>query len=116
MKIGLDLDGTIGAAPKFFAWLSKVEGAEIHVVTSRDEASRGKQTRNYLRKIGLQYDHLAFTWDKAAYSVEHRLDVFFDDLDHFLLDLPKSVVGFKVRNPGNFNFRDRVWAEPEVTR
>lgn len=108
MKIGLDLDGTIGVAPKFFAWLSHREGAVIHVITARNEEFRDSTIR-YLKKIGLRYDVLALTWDKAAYCRANGIEVFFDDLDMFLNHVGQETVAFKVRGPGNFDFAGRTW-------
>lgn len=95
MKIGLDVDGTIGAAPAFYCFLARswrAAGGEVHVVTSRDEIAR-RSTERYLERIGLEYDHLVFTWDKHEYAAEVGLSALFDDLEPFLHALPEDVVG-----------------------
>lgn len=102
MRIGLDLDGTIAAAPDFYCFLARAwreAGGEVHVVTSRDEAADADLTREYLSDIGLEYDVLVFTWDKAGYAERVGLRALVDDLDPFLRSLPENVLGLRACAP-----------------
>jgi hypothetical protein len=60
--IGLDIDGTITAAPTQFAHLARsvlAFGGRIAVITSRSDVARGETTRE-LASYGLQYSALHF--------------------------------------------------------
>ena len=107
MRIALDIDGTITAAPSFFAWLS-LQDVEIHVVTSR-EASERERTERYLKHTGIKYVVLVFTREKGEYCRRKRIEVLFDDLDEFLVEVPGMTLALKVRNSDNFDFKTRAW-------
>ena len=60
--IGLDIDGTITAAPTWFAQLARSvleSGGRIVVITSRSDVAREETTRE-LASYGLQYSALYF--------------------------------------------------------
>lgn len=95
MKLGLDIDGTVGSYPAFFTWLAEAVrnyGGTVHVVTLRYPHQRA-ETEAYLREIGLEYDALEFTGEgpKAPYVEAHGLDAFADDGAHLLRAMPRRV-------------------------
>lgn len=91
MKLGLDVDGTIGTAPELFASLARAirsVGGEIHIITAvhskqvtdSDRSERAAQ----LSEWGVPYDALYLApvpipVNKAAYAAEVELDFFIDN-------------------------------------
>jgi len=81
MKIALDVDDTISAAPEFFAAFSKAmrrDGHEIHIVTAFDETWRPMREKE-LKDWGIEYDNLAFTPFKEEYCKQRNITIAFDD-------------------------------------
>jgi len=81
MRIAIDVDGVITEAPAFFAVLTQAlrdAGHEIHIVTDFDEHFRDQRQRE-LREMGIEFDALAITADKAGYCREHGIDFAIDD-------------------------------------
>lgn len=112
LTIGIDLDNTITYYPEFFAVMTKAMQpfAEIHIITNRDPApAEEKATRQELLRLGICFDRLVITVDKAGYILQAGVTVFFDDTDEYFLALPESVTIFKIREPGNFDFDDHKW-------
>ncbi|MGF1582723.1 MAG: hypothetical protein ACFCD0_25645 [Gemmataceae bacterium] len=114
MKIALDIDGTISERPDFFAVLSvgfRAAGHEIVILTYRDP-NREQAMRDELTGWGIEFDQLVI-----APSLEAKgklcgtlgVDVFFDDQDECLVNVPESVLVVKVRNGGNFDFEEHLW-------
>ena len=114
MNVALDIDGTISEHPEFFAVLSAAPCAAGHrviVLTFRDP-SRVEATREHLAAWNIQFDELVI-----APSLEAKgelcgtlgVDLFFDDQDECIASVPESVLVFKIRNGGNFNFARRRW-------
>jgi len=119
-RLGLDIDGTITLDPALFAEVAtacKAARGEVHVVTSRSEASR-QQTLAELQGYDIPFDALYFIgevsvasercphkeldwfqrylWQKADYALRHQLTHFVDDdpkvLSLFAAFAPKVVV------------------------
>ena len=67
MNLGLDIDGTITACPRFFALLSKAgreRGGKVYVITSRTPGPETeKATREELERPRIEYDGLFFPED-----------------------------------------------------
>ena len=103
MRLGLDIDGTIAADPKFFSASAAevlLAGGEVHVVTSRSPEGR-RETVAELRDLGIKYSALYLlqpmsvaqklcphanldwyqrhAWLKVAYALEQDLGCFVDD-------------------------------------
>lgn len=110
MRIGIDLDETITEAPAFFALLTNaLRGrAEVHVVTAR-EAGTEAGVEAELLALGIHFDVLKITLDKAEYIGGAGIDIFFDDRDEHLCGLPPGVTVFKVREANNFCFETGRW-------
>lgn len=119
MKIGIDLDNTINSDLKSIEFFSLITNllkgkAEIFIITYRSPEDR-KATREELSLLGIHYNHLVITMDKAAFIMKNKIDVYFDDTDEFFLELPESVLVFKIREFGNFDFEDHKWVYDDKT-
>jgi len=114
MKVALDIDGTISEHPEFFAMLSaalRAAGHRVLVITFRDPA-RNEATRGHLADWGIVYDELVIApslRSKGELCAQHEVDLFFDDQDECITEVPESVVVCKVRNGGNFDYEDGRW-------
>ena len=114
MKVARDIDGTISEHPKFFAMLSaalRAAGHHVIVLTFRDPA-RNATTREHLAAWGVVFDELVIVPSleaKGEVCGTMGVDLFFDDQDECIVDVPESVVVCKVRNGGNFDFVRRQW-------
>ena len=122
MRIGLDLDGLLDERPDFFAFLSaalRAAGHFVAVLTYRDPEARDR-TEAQLAGWGIAFDELRFARsldDKGRLCRELAIDVYFDDQDECLRDVPEGVPVFKIRNGGNFDFGERKWlSTPRLTR
>lgn len=114
MTIALDIDGTISERPEFFALLSvtfRLAGHRVIVLTYRDPA-RADATKAQLARWGVEFDELVIAESlggKGKLCAAHGVDLFFDDQDECIVDVPESVLVCKVRNGGNFDFATRRW-------
>jgi hypothetical protein len=114
MRIGLDLDGLLDERPDFFAFLTaalRAAGHFVAVLTYRDPDSRAR-TEAQLAGWGVAFDELHFARslsDKGRLCRELRIDVYFDDQDECVQDVPEATTVFKIRNGGNFDFGERKW-------
>ena len=82
--------------------------AEIHIVTFRDKKHKFFTIKE-LEEYGIKYDFLEFTDNKKDYIVEKGITIYFDDMDEFIIDLPKEVTVFKIREEGNFDYDEKKW-------
>ncbi len=108
MKIGLDLDNTITSNPtsvEFFRILTKalIGDNNICIITDRDPAKR-EETEEELAVLGIRFNKLVITENKAQYILKNGIDVFFEDTDEYILELPENIVVYKAREAGNFDF------------
>jgi hypothetical protein len=114
MRIGLDLDGLLDERPEFFAFLTtalRVGGHLVAILTYRDPESR-QRTELQLAGLGIGYDELHFAHslaDKGRLCRELAVDVYFDDQDECIQDVPERTTVLKIRNGGNFDFAERKW-------
>ena len=114
MRIGLDLDGLLDERPDFFAFMTAAlrgGGHFVAVLTYRDPDSKAR-TEAQLACWGVLYDELHFARslsDKGRLCRELAIDLYFDDQDECIQDVPETTTVFKVRNGGNFDFRERKW-------
>jgi len=112
VKIGIDLDETITYCTKFFSLMTNAmkDVAEIHIITNREQTAENEiNIRNELNELGIFYNHLGITGDKAEYILKNGITVYFDDTDEYFIDLPESVRVFKIREPWNFDFKKHLW-------
>jgi uncharacterized HAD superfamily protein len=114
MNIALDIDGTISDHPEFFSALStgfRAAGHRVLVLTYRDPA-RADATRQQLAAWCIGFDELVIATsleEKGPLCGELGIDVFFDDQDECIVNVPENVLVCKVRNGGNFTFERRRW-------
>ena len=111
MVVGLDIDGTITAAPEFFRMLSEAvyrEGGKVIIVSARSNTRLVRtETEIELRRYGILYSKLIllpegadmlgdpppevgylerYLWQKVYVSLAEGVGVFFDD-DDVVVDL-----------------------------
>ena len=109
--IGVDLDATITAYPEFFSTFTAAmaaAGHEIHVITNRPPGTE-EFVAGELAGLGITYQAIHITRDKAAYIMAEGISVLFDDMDEYFAMLPASVAVFKVRQHYNFDFAEQKW-------
>jgi uncharacterized HAD superfamily protein len=113
MKIAIDIDNTITAtrsSVEFFRMLTAlfISKHQIIVISNRDENDRDV-TEEELDVLGIRYNKLILTADKAEYILKHGVEFLFEDTDEIFLTLPNTVTVFKIREEGNFCFTDHKW-------
>ena len=117
MKIGLDFDNCITAYPSFFRVFTeamKKAGHKIYIITNREPGTE-EQIKTELKEIGISFDHIKITAKKAQYILAEGIEFYADDTDEYFLEIPPSVAVFKIREPGNFCFRDMKWCYSDRT-
>jgi len=103
VNIGIDIDGTISAAPEFFAVLTRTfrrEGHKVYIITYR-EPMAVEATRRELADWGIEYDdmHLCGNAEdmgpwKAKIAKLLDLDIMFDDMPQSLCRLAPEIKRF----------------------
>lgn len=110
-KVGVDLDGTISEYPEFFRLFTRAmaeAGCQIHIITDRPPGTQD-HVKAELHEYDITYHTIEITGDKARYILEEGINVLFDDVDHYFVNLPEDVAVFKVRQKYNFDFAARRW-------
>lgn len=110
--LGLDLDGTITESLEFFRLLSNVWPGAVVVVTYRTDYTK---TVIELDRYGIHFDKLVLVakLDKSQVIVDNKIDVYVDDQDECLVNIPPSVTVLKIRNGGNS--QDGKWCYSNAT-
>lgn len=113
IKIGIDLDNTITGSDiskQFFKLMTHLlyPDHDIYIISNR-YMDMLDETIQELKNLEIQYHHLSLTGDKADYIITHGISVVFEDTDEYFQVLPESVLVFKVREEGNFNFNTHKW-------
>lgn len=113
MKIGIDLDNTITASKdsvEFFRVITHllIPDHDIVILTNRSESDR-ENTEQELDVLGIRYNKLVLTADKAGYILKNGIQFLFEDTDEYFLEIPETVTVFKIREDGNFNFETHKW-------
>ena len=101
--LGLDMDGTIDESVEFFSMLSRIWPGKVIIITGRNDRV---ETINDLREFEIYYDELIlvpYLDAKAMVIIDKGVDVYVDDQDECLMDIPDSVTVLKIRNGGNFD-------------
>ncbi len=114
-SIGLDLDGTIDESLTFFKWLAQHWPGKVYVLTYRSNRSKAEDD---LAGFGIRYDNLVLVSSfkqKAEVIIREGIQIYFDDQDEMMSDIPESVTVFKIRNGGNFDFQERKWLYSDQT-
>ena len=113
MRIGIDLDNCITAnstSVEFFRTLTKalISDNDISIITNRDPHTM-EETEEELSVLGIRFNKVVLTGDKAEYIKENGIQVFIDDVDEYHLEIDENVLVFKIREPGNFDFAEKKW-------
>ena len=113
IKIGIDLDNTITAddnSKEFFRIICHLlhPEYEIHIITNRDETDR-ENTEQELSVLGIRYNKLILTENKAEYILKNGITIYFENSDEFFLELPQDITVFKIREHHNFSFSEKKW-------
>lgn len=113
MKIAIDLDNTITASKssvEFFRILTAalISEHQIIIISNREESDRGT-TEEELDVLGIRYNKVVLTHNKAEYILKNGVEILFEDTDEYFLELPESVTVFKIREDGNFNYNTHKW-------
>ena len=116
MKVALDIDGTISEHPQFFAMLStalRSDGHRVLILTYRDSSQAEREkTEAELAAWGVGFDELVFAnslEEKGKLCAAHGINLFFDDQDECIVDVPEGILVCKIRNGGNFDFEEQRW-------
>ena len=108
IKIAIDLDNTINGSAlsiKFFGVLTNLLCPDHHItILTNREPGTEKEIAEELRKLGISYSDIVITAEKADYILQNGIEVFFENEDEYYLSLPETVLVFKVREDGNFDF------------
>lgn len=132
MRLGLDIDGTITRDPLRFAEIARscmAAGGQVHIVTSRSEASRSP-TLDELRGYRVPFTAIHFLgemsraadacphksldwferylWQKVAYATQHGLTHFIDDDSKVLSLFARFAPEVVAISAGD----DRIYREP----
>ena len=113
MKIAIDLDNTITASREsieFFSVLTNLLICEhrIYILSNR-ERNTEQLVAEELDYLGIEYSQIVITSNKADYILKEGIGIFIDDTDENFLSLPESVLVFKIREDGNFNYDTHKW-------
>lgn len=102
IHLGLDIDGTITEWPNFFKQLSRMWPGKVSIISYR---SNLEETKELLKSLDIYYDEviLVGSLDKSSKIVELGVDVYIDDQDECMMNIPSSVTVLKIRNGGNFD-------------
>jgi hypothetical protein len=107
--LGIDLDGCVDEAPVFFQLLTSHWPGKVVVITFRDDRAKAETV---LKEFQIRYDALVLvdSFDaKAEVILELGVHTYFDDQPEMLKDIPPTVNVMLVRNPGNFDQKDKKW-------
>ena len=121
IKIAIDLDDTINLSCNSMTFFSLITNslkdiAYIYIITNRDiDNESRRKTREELSLLNIHYDKLVITENKSNYILSEGITVFFDDTDENFLDLPESILVFKTREAGNFDFLAKKWIYGDKT-
>ena len=119
MKIAIDLDNTITASEQsigFFQILTHllINEHNVYIITNR-EPNTEQAIAEELDCYDIEYSEIVITGKKAEFIIKEGIEVFFENSDEFFLELPESVVVFKVRECHNFSFSEKKWIGSKKT-
>ena len=117
VRVMLDIDGTITHAPDFFKMFSQlfINVAEVHIVTGRYHDDHAELTLKELDEYGIKYHKAIFTQNKLRYVIEEGINIVFEDVDEYFLNMPEGVVVFKIREEDNFDWSRMKWIYDDKT-
>ena len=115
MILGLDLDGCITEAPKFFSACTDSWPGKVIVITYRRD--RAKAIAD-LDERNIRYDGVVLVERmdaKAAVIAEYGVTMYVDDQPEMLKNVRAGVNVMLFRNEGNFDFGDQRWMLSQQT-
>lgn len=112
MIIGLDLDFTITAWPRWFSVITRAlvqDGNEVHVLTHRERGT-DRAVRKELAELGIEYtalhmpesDESAAVW-KSRKAAELGLEMMIEDSPEVLAAMPEGVHRMWMCDPDVFD-------------
>ena len=113
--LGIDIDGTIDENPQFFKMLSQTWPGRVVIITCRNDR---RKTTTDLKTWDIYYDHLVMVGrlsDKPRHIEENKVDIFIDDQDECLQNMPPNVTIMKIRNGGNYDYNNHKWLYSNLT-
>ena len=113
MKIGIDLDNTITASNQsieFFSILTSLLIVEhsIYILTNR-EPNTEQEIAEELDYLCIEYSEIIITDKKAEFIRNNNITIFFENEDHYFIEVGEQVLVFKIRESGNFSFSQKKW-------
>jgi len=113
IKIAIDFDNTITAdknSIEFFSILTQLFIAEhrIYIITNREPGTE-QEIADELDSLGIEYNEIVITPNKAEYIRDHSITIFYENTDEYHMELDENVLVFKIREPGNFDFSEKKW-------
>ena len=113
MQIAIDLDHTITASEQSIEFFSifthlLINEHKIFIITNREPNSE-QEVAEELDYLGIDYNEIIITANKAQFIKEQGISIFFENEDEFFLEIPESVTVFKIRESGNFDFSEKKW-------
>ena len=112
--LGVDLDGTITDGLLVFKIMMDTWPGKVIVITYREDAEKAKA---YLDDNYIKYDKLilAKDMDKSEIIKNEGVDLYIDDQDEMIQNIPEDVTVLKMRNGGNFDYDDKKWLYSKKT-
>ena len=110
LHLGLDIDGTITEQPEFFRNFSKSWPGRVSIISYRSDESKAIEL---LRELDIYYDdiYLVKSLDKSDMIIKLGVNVYVDDQDECILNIPENVTVLKVRNGGNFQNKKWIYSD-----
>lgn len=107
--IGLDMDGTIDQAPRFFSHLSQCWQGDVHIITYRsDRQGVISDLENFA--VRASHIHLVDSFEeKARIAAEFKILMMFDDMPEVLKSFNQEQNVCLIRNEGNYDFETGRW-------
>ena len=120
MKIAIDIDGCISVYPEIFSLFTQTlktnNEIAIYILTAREQSWKSYcQTEDELENLGIAYDHLVITDNKAGFIISNGISLFFDNEDENFKKLGPEVCCLKVREEMNYCFDTYRWCYDENT-
>ena len=113
MKVAIDFDNTINAdnnSIEFFSAITNLLIPEhrIYILTNREPNSE-QDIAEELHTLGIDYNRIVITDNKADYIKEKNITIFFENTDEYFLELGEETTVFKIRGDSNFSFLEKKW-------
>lgn len=81
---------------------------KIYILTNREPNSE-QLIAEELEYLGIEYNEIVITAQKAQYIRENKINILFENEDEYFLELGEGFTVFKIRESGNFDFAEKKW-------